>query len=100
MLTPPVNRGLPAALWLAYTPAGMYACLCQRVTEADVRRAGRDGLVAPAALVARFGLDDRRCCGRCLAAVEQFVALAWEGADAAAGRPAQPGPAVLVRAPA
>lgn len=89
---------MPAELWQAYTSAGMYACLCQRITEAEVRRAGRDGLVAPAALVARFGLDDQRCCGRCLAAVEQFVALAWEGADAAAGRPAQPGPAVLAPA--
>lgn len=57
----------------------MYACSCRGLTEAAVRRAGRDGARTPDALIHRFGLDAEGCCGRCLAHVENFVALAWEG---------------------
>jgi bacterioferritin-associated ferredoxin len=59
----------------------MYACICRGIAEADVRRVGRAGIVAPDALIAVLGLDDQRCCGRCAATIERFVALAWEGAS-------------------
>jgi bacterioferritin-associated ferredoxin len=58
----------------------MFACICRRVTEADVRRAGVQGAVAGEALVNALGLDDERCCGRCLARVDEFVELALSGA--------------------
>jgi bacterioferritin-associated ferredoxin len=63
----------------------MYVCSCKAITTADVRQAGRAGVLSSEALVAHFGLDDSRCCGRCLRQVERFVELAWEGA-----RPAGP----------
>jgi bacterioferritin-associated ferredoxin len=58
----------------------MYACNCRAITEADVRRVGRHGVTDPDELIAVLGLDDARCCGRCERNVQQFVALAWEGA--------------------
>jgi bacterioferritin-associated ferredoxin len=58
----------------------MYACNCRAITEDDVRRAGRRGVTDPEDLIALLGLDDARCCGRCERNVQQFVALAWEGA--------------------
>lgn len=66
----------------------MYVCICRGITEADVRRAGRAGITAPADLIAVLGLDDDRCCGRCAAHVEDFVALAWEGAAEMRAAPA------------
>jgi bacterioferritin-associated ferredoxin len=58
----------------------MFACLCRGVTEADVYRAGRQGAVASEALVSALGLDDSRCCGRCIKRIDQFVDLARRGA--------------------
>ena len=58
----------------------MFACICRRVTEADVRRAGVQGTVASEALVIALGLDDEMCCGRCLKRVDEFVELARSGA--------------------
>jgi bacterioferritin-associated ferredoxin len=65
----------------------MYACICRGVTEADVRQAGRAGIIAPEELLTVLGLDDPRCCGRCAARIEDFVALARQGAaEAGTGR--------------
>lgn len=57
----------------------MYACICRGVSEADVRRAGRIGITAPDDLICVLGLDDERCCGRCVAQIGEFVELAREG---------------------
>jgi bacterioferritin-associated ferredoxin len=57
----------------------MYACICKGITEADVRGAGRAGIMAPGQLVAVFGLDDEGCCGRCAVDVQAFVELACDG---------------------
>ena len=57
----------------------MYACMCQAITETRVRQAGRAGVTAPEDLITVLGLDDKRCCGRCLRHVQKFVALATEG---------------------
>jgi bacterioferritin-associated ferredoxin len=56
----------------------MYACVCLGVTEADVRRAGRNGARSAEALVRVLGLDQATCCGRCLLHIEEFVDLAHE----------------------
>src|SRR5262245_61187623 len=58
----------------------MYACSCRAITEDDVRRAGRRGVIAPDDLIEVLGLNDPSCCGRCSDEVERFVALAWDGA--------------------
>jgi bacterioferritin-associated ferredoxin len=72
----------------------MYACSCRAITEDDVRRAGRRGVIDPDELIALFGLDDPRCCGRCEEGIDQFVALAWEGSMNVEGDPsARPGAA-------
>ena len=54
----------------------MYVCLCKGITEADVREAGRAGVVMPCQLKARFGLKDAGCCGRCSKNIRGFVELA------------------------
>lgn len=64
----------------------MYACICRGITESDVRHAGAAGVTDPAALISALGLDDDRCCGRCARRIDEFVELAWQGADAAAAR--------------
>ncbi len=61
----------------------MYACICRGVTEAEVRQAGRAGVVSPGALISVLGLDDDACCGQCPERVQEFVALALEGAATA-----------------
>lgn len=61
----------------------MYACICKGITEAEVKRVGRSGIVGAHALIATLGLNDAECCGRCVEDVEQFVELAWEGASEA-----------------
>jgi bacterioferritin-associated ferredoxin len=60
----------------------MFACICRRVTEADVCRAGVQGALASEALVMALGLDHEKCCGRCLARVDEFVELACRAAAA------------------
>ena len=41
----------------------MYVCLCNGITESDVREAGRAGHVTPCALKAKFKLKESGCCG-------------------------------------
>lgn len=57
----------------------MYICLCNGITESEVRDAGRCGLVTPCQLKAKFGLKKDGCCGRCAKNIQEFVALAKEG---------------------
>ncbi len=60
----------------------MYMCLCKGITESDVREAGRAGLVKPNQLIAKFGLKDSGCCGRCAKHIHEFVDVAAQGASA------------------
>ena len=58
----------------------MFVCICRGISEAVVQRVGREGVVEPDALVARFGLDDHDiCCGRCQEDIDEFVVLARTG---------------------
>ncbi len=59
----------------------MFLCLCQGITEADVRAAGRAGLVTPCQLIEEFVLKKRDCCGRCVKNVHEFAAIARCAAD-------------------
>lgn len=54
----------------------MYICLCNGITESDVREAGRAGVVTPCQLKSRFGLKQNGCCGRCARNIHEFVDLA------------------------
>jgi len=54
----------------------MYLCLCQGITDSDVREAGRDGITRPCQLKAKFGLKQRGCCGRCSKHIDEFVQIA------------------------
>lgn len=56
----------------------MYVCLCKALTERDVRRAARGGSIAAEALIARLGLAEDDCCGRCAREIDSIVALAAE----------------------
>ena len=64
---------------LAYA-VNMYACICRGITEAEVRQAGRAGLVSPDGLIRPLGLNDDACCGHCAERIQDFVAVALEGA--------------------
>ena len=54
----------------------MYLCLCKGITDSDVRKAGRAGIVMPCQLKARFGLKEAGCCGRCSKNIREFVEIA------------------------
>ena len=54
----------------------MYLCLCQGITESDVREAGQAGIVMPCQLKERFGLKQPGCCGRCSKHIHEFVQIA------------------------
>lgn len=54
----------------------MYICLCKGITDSRVRALGRNGVVGPEALAAALGIDRDDCCGRCLAGIENLVAIA------------------------
>ena len=54
----------------------MYLCLCQGITDSDVREAGRIGITRPCQLKAKFGLKERGCCGRCSKNIHEFVQIA------------------------
>ncbi len=54
----------------------MYVCLCKGITESDVRRLGRAGVLHPDSLAAALGINDEGCCGRCARNIETLVALA------------------------
>lgn len=58
----------------------MYVCLCKGITEADVREAGRAGLVMPCQLKSKFGLKQSGSCGRCAKNIHEFVEIAVQGA--------------------
>ena len=58
----------------------MYACICRAITDKDVRRAGRAGIISPERLIQTFGLDDERLCGLCVEHIDELVELAHEGA--------------------
>ncbi|MGQ0557650.1 MAG: (2Fe-2S)-binding protein [Nitrospiraceae bacterium] len=59
----------------------MYLCLCQGITEADVREAGRAGCVMPCQLKSKFGLKQSGNCGRCAKNIHAFVEIAVQGAS-------------------
>lgn len=56
----------------------MYVCLCNGITESDVREAGRAGCVTPCQLRARFRLKENGCCGRCAKNIREMVDLACQ----------------------
>ena len=54
----------------------MYLCLCQGITDSNVREAGRNGITTPCQLKTKFGLKQRGCCGRCSKNIDEFVQIA------------------------
>ena len=60
----------------------MYVCLCNGITESDVREAGRAGVVMSCRLKSKFDLTRSGCCGRCAKHIHEFVELAIQGASA------------------
>jgi bacterioferritin-associated ferredoxin len=77
----------------------MYVCICRGIREADVREEGARGIVAPDALIRELGLDSAGCCGQCIENIQDFVELAWEGAQSAHHPPpVNPRPALALRA--
>jgi bacterioferritin-associated ferredoxin len=54
----------------------MYLCLCKGITDSDVREAGQEGIVMSGQLIAKFGLKDTGCCGRCSKNIHGFVEIA------------------------
>jgi bacterioferritin-associated ferredoxin len=59
----------------------MYVCLCNAITESEVRKAGQDGVIDADGLVRLFDLDNEDCCGYCIKHIDFFVEIA-EGEDA------------------
>lgn len=64
----------------------MYMCLCKGITESEVRAAGRDGIVMPSQLKAKFDLKCQGCCGRCAKNIHEFVEVAAQGAGSSCPR--------------
>ncbi|HZR99767.1 MAG TPA: (2Fe-2S)-binding protein [Chloroflexota bacterium] len=56
----------------------MYLCVCNGVTESDVRRVARERYPTPDGLVRSLGLDSDGCCGRCAREIDRFVAVALD----------------------
>ncbi len=54
----------------------MYLCLCKGVTEAQVRRIARTGVLTADDLIRGLGLREKRLCGRCIRDIAEFVDLA------------------------
>jgi bacterioferritin-associated ferredoxin len=52
----------------------MYVCICQSVTDREIRRQAADGVRAFAELQARTGCST--CCGRCEGEARQVLANA------------------------
>jgi bacterioferritin-associated ferredoxin len=67
----------------------MYVCICRGVTEAEVRQAGRAGVIRSEDLIALFGFADPACCGRCARRSAALVALAAEGRAGGAAEPVE-----------
>ncbi|MGZ8406198.1 MAG: (2Fe-2S)-binding protein [Nitrospira sp.] len=57
----------------------MYVCLCNGISESDVREAGRAGCVMPCQLKSKFRLKQTGCCGRCAKNIHEFVEIAVQG---------------------
>jgi bacterioferritin-associated ferredoxin len=72
------DNGYQNRYWPAhpYRNRLMYLCLCQGITDSDVREAGRAGIVMPCQLRAKFGLKKPGCCGRCSKNIHEFVQVA------------------------
>jgi bacterioferritin-associated ferredoxin len=66
----------------------MWLCLCKGVSESDVERAGRAGIVTAEGLVTAFGLDEA-CCGWCARHIEDFVARALSAKHTDRATPAE-----------
>ena len=49
----------------------MYVCLCNAITERDVRECVRSGCCSLDELSAELGVDT--CCGRCRSAAEEIL---------------------------
>lgn len=60
----------------------MYLCLCKGITDSDVREAGRNGIVMPCQLKAKFGLKEAGCCGRCSKNIREYVQIATNACQA------------------
>lgn len=56
----------------------MFLCVCNSVTQSDVRQLGRQGIVSPDALILALNLEDDACCGRCADNIDEFVTVAEE----------------------
>lgn len=59
----------------------MYVCLCNGITESEVREAGRAGIVMSCQLKSKFGLKRNGSCGRCSKNINEFVEIAVQGAS-------------------
>ena len=59
----------------------MYVCLCNAITESQVKRAGQEGITSAGALIEHLKLNDEDCCGYCIKHIDFFVEIA-EGEDA------------------
>ena len=57
----------------------MYACVCNRISDRQLAERWAEAYPDLAALAQRLGLDNERCCGRCVEELDTLVA--------AAGRP-------------
>jgi bacterioferritin-associated ferredoxin len=60
---------------LVATGVVMYLCLCKGLTESDVQRLCPKTPQSPDAVVARLGLEDDDCCGRCARNIHEFLAF-------------------------
>lgn len=60
----------------------MYVCLCKGITESDVRKVGRGGVLPTDLLAAMLGIDEESCCGRCARNIQELVALAASETEA------------------
>jgi bacterioferritin-associated ferredoxin len=62
----------------------MYVCVCNGISDRDVRRAIREGATTMPALCAELPLANR--CGRCVDAARELLdAAGGDGANAGAG---------------
>jgi len=59
----------------------MYVCLCNAITESQVRAAGQQGIIDAEALIEHLKLNDEDCCGYCRKHIDFFVDIA-EGESA------------------
>ena len=54
----------------------MYVCICNGVTDDQVREAALSGYREPEELAAQLGLDGDECCGRCRADMGRICSYA------------------------